>query len=215
MKAFMALIVVIVNITFTMGQKTFEFTIEGMTCQGCVDMVTKTLENVDGVVSVLIDLDSKHAMVVAESNVAEADLREAIHANTNFEALFEGEKLPQPLTEKEEKGLDIKVITGGAKIKLKDHLARGKLTIFDFYAEWCGPCKVFSPKLERLLLEQPNLALRKVDVVDWKSALANQLTKDYNLPALPFTVIFDEHGNFLGKVEGNNIEEVQKIIESK
>ena len=175
MKAFMALIVVIVNITFTMGQKTFEFTIEGMTCQGCVDMVTKTLENVDGVVSVLIDLDSKHAMVVAESNVAEADLREAIHANTNFEALFEGEKLPQPLTEKEEKGLDIKVITGGAKIKLKDHLARGKLTIFDFYAEWCGPCKVFSPKLERLLLEQPNLALRKVDVVDWKSALCQSV----------------------------------------
>lgn len=186
-----------------------------MTCQGCVNTATQTLKKVKGVDSVSVDLDSKRAVVVADSNVTKDDLKKSLEAKTNFEALFSGETLPQPLSEEEKKGLDIITIKGGDKINFKDHLTEGKITIFDFYADWCGPCKVFAPKAERLLLEYDNLALRKVDIVDWKSALAKQLTKDYKMPALPFTLTFDDKGNFLGKVEGNDIEKVKEIINKK
>jgi copper chaperone CopZ len=186
-----------------------------MTCQSCVNTAIRILKQIDGVDSVSVDLNSKQAIVIAYSKMTEKDLKTALDTKTNFEALFAGETLPQPLTEKEKEGLDIKTIKGGNKIKFTDHLAQGKIAIFDFYADWCSPCKVFSPKVERLLLEQNMLALRKVDVVDWKSNLAKQLTKKYKLPFLPFTLIFDDKGNLLGKVEGNNIEKVKKIIAPK
>ena len=150
-----------------------------MTCQSCVKTATQTLKQVAGVNKVSVDLDSKQAIVIADSNVTEDDLKNAINTKTNFEALFAGDTLPQPLTEKEKEGLDIKTITGGDKIQFKDHLVQGKITIFDFYADWSAPCKVFSPKLERLMLTKEDLALRKADIVDWKSNLAKQLTKEY------------------------------------
>ena len=213
---FSLLLMLVITITgYSQNQKTFEFTIEGMTCQGCVNTATQTLKKVKGVDSVSVDLDSKRAFVVTDSNVTTADLKKSLESETNFEALFSGETLPQPLTEKEKEGLDIKTIKGGDKINFKDHFTEGKITIFDFYADWCGPCRVFSPKAERLLLLYDNLALRKVDIVDWKSALAKQLTKDYKMPALPFTLIFDDKGKFLGKVEGNDIEKVKEIINKK
>ncbi len=202
-------------VSFGQTTKTFDFKIQGMTCQSCVNTAIRILKQIDGVDSVSVDLNSKQAIVIAYSKMTEKDLKTALDTKTNFEALFAGETLPQPLTEKEKEGLDIKTIKGGNKIKFINHLAQGKITIFDFYADWCSPCKVFSPKVERLLLEQNMLALRKVDVVDWKSNLAKQLTKKYKLPFLPFTLIFDDKGNLLGKVEGNNIEKVKKIIAPK
>jgi hypothetical protein len=65
------------------------------------------------------------------------------------------------------------------------------------------------------MLTKEDLALRKADIVDWKSNLAKQLTKEYQLPALPFTLIFDDQGTLLGKVEGNNIDKVKEIIATK
>ena len=199
-------------IVFSQTSQTIEFSIEGMTCQGCVNTATGVLKNVEGVESVSIDLASKKAIVTGNINVTEESLKKAIKSRTNFEPLFASEKLVEPLSNEERNGLDIKSIEGGGKIKFKDHLATGKVTIFDFYADWCAPCKVFTPKVERLLLKDKNIALRKVDLVDWKSKLAVQLTNDYKLPALPFTLVFDGEGNLLGKVEGNKIEVLEEIL---
>jgi len=96
---------------------------------------------------------------------------------------------------------------------VKDHLSTGKITIFDFYADWCGPCRVFSPKLERLLVDHPKVALVKVDIVNWESSVSKQLTKEYQLPSLPFVLLFDDKGKLLGKVRGNFIEKVEAIVE--
>lgn len=217
MKRRLVTLTLLISTLVAFGQtiKTFEFIIEGMTCQNCVNTATRMLKQVGGVDSVSIDLDSKQAIVIADNNVTEDDLKNAIDTKTNFEALFAGDTLPAPLTEKEKEGLDIKTITGGDKIKFKDHLVQGKVIIFDFYADWCAPCSVFSPKVERLMLDIDDLALRKVDIVDWKSNLTKQLTKEYKLPALPFTLIFDDQGNLLGKVNGNDIEKVKEIIATK
>ena len=43
----------------------------------------------------------------------------------------------------------------------------GKLVLFDFYADWCGPCRQISPHLERLAQSDPDVVLVKVDIVDW------------------------------------------------
>src|SRR5690606_3237150 len=54
----------------------------------------------------------------------------------------------------------------------------GKLTIFDFWAAWCEPCKILEPALYALARAHPELvSIRRVDAVDWDSApVARHLT---------------------------------------
>jgi len=215
MKTITIIAVLLLTLSSAQSQKKIDFIIEGMDCSMCVTTAINTLKKAKGVDSVWIDLESKQAIVFGRDQLTEEGLKETLEKETSFEALFKGESLIPPLSEKEKEGLDIQVIEGGSKIRFKDYLVVGKITIFDFYADWCAPCKVFSPKLERLIQSNPNLALRKVDVVDWKSAIAKQLTRDYQLPALPFALIFEENGKLLGKVEGNNIEKVKAILENQ
>ena len=199
--------------TFAQSIQTYTFTIEGMTCEACANTATKALQSIKGIDNVTVDLDSKVAIV--RGNVSKEAIKKAILNKTNFEVLFEGETLLKPLSNEELEKLDILVIKGGKKIKFKDHLAETKITIFDFYADWCAPCRVFSPKLEHLIKNNPNIALRKVDIVSWKSNLSKQLTNNYKMPALPFTLIFNAKGKLLGKVEGNKIDKVKSIIKIK
>ena len=38
-----------------------------------------------------------------------------------------------------------------------------KTAIIDFYADWCGPCKMVAPILEELSNENPDVIIYKVD----------------------------------------------------
>jgi len=196
---------------YAQNSKELTFKVEGLSCWNCANSSTSILKGVEGVDSAYVNFDTKEGVAYTNGTVSRQDIKNALSAK-NFEALFENETLIPPLSDEELKGLDINTIIGGKKIKFNEYLTKGKVTVFDFYADWCGPCRVFSPKLEHLVKDNPNVSLRKVDIVDWKSALANQLTKDYQLPALPFTLIFDDKGNLLAKIEGNNVEKVEEII---
>lgn len=73
--------------------------------------------------------------------------------------------------------------------------APGKqLTIVDFWAPWCEPCKLLEPELIALLRAYPDrLALRRLDIVDWDSAAAAR----YLVPAgtgIPHVKVLDATG---------------------
>lgn len=215
MKNYFIILILVLATLFTHAQttQTYTFKIEGMSCDACASSATKILQGIKGVDNVNVSFDTKTAIV--KGNVTKADIKKVMKEMTNFEIIFEGGSLVKPLTNEERAILDIITIKGGGKIKIKDHLSSGKITIFDFYADWCAPCRVFSPKVEHFIKNNPNIALRKVDIVNWKSEISKQLTKNYKMPALPFTLIFSAKGKLLGKVEGNRIEEVKFIVNSK
>jgi thiol-disulfide isomerase/thioredoxin len=211
MKNYILTLFILLLTIVAFGQKTFEFTVEGMSCETCAETATKVLQ-FDGIISASVDFATKKATVVADENMTEADIKNRMYSESNFEALFAGESLVKPLTEAEKAGLDIKSMLPGEKIKFKKEVAAGKITVFDFTAKWCGPCRIYTPKVERLLLKYPNLAVREADILEWDSDLGKQLTSEYQMPSLPFTLVFDDRGKLLGTVIGNNIEELEAII---
>lgn len=46
------------------------------------------------------------------------------------------------------------------------------LVVCDFYAKWCGPCKMLAPKLEAMASEHKNIQFVKVDVDECQVSLS-------------------------------------------
>ena len=64
-------------------------------------------------------------------------------------------------------------------------LKADKLVIVDFWAEWCGPCKMIAPLLDEIAKEMPDkVKIVKVNV-DNEQQLAQQFGI-YNIPTLLF-----------------------------
>jgi thioredoxin 1 len=102
----------------------------------------------------------------------------------------------------------IQVIAHGQQVDIKKHLVRGKVTIIDFYADWCGPCRRITPLLEQLAKTDPKIVLRKIDIINWQSPVAHQ----FNLDAIPHVMIYNRKREPVGAVTGVDSEAVQNYI---
>ncbi len=85
----------------------------------------------------------------------------------------------------------------GEEIEIAGFIPAGKMTIIDFYSEYCPPCREISPKLEKLAQKRQDLAILKFDInrkgikgIDWGSPLARQ----YGLLSVPSFKVFNAKG---------------------
>lgn len=62
------------------------------------------------------------------------------------------------------------------------------LIIVDFFATWCGPCKMLTPELEELSDEHNEIKIIKIDVDKF-----NSLAAMFNIRAVP-TLLFYKDG---------------------
>ena len=82
----------------------------------------------------------------------------------------------------------------------KDFIASG-LALVDFWAPWCGPCRMQIPILDQVAEKLPAVKIGKVNV-DENSELAAQ----YGVNTIPFLVIFKEGrkvSEFIGMRQAN------------
>jgi thiol-disulfide isomerase/thioredoxin len=96
---------------------------------------------------------------------------------------------------------------GGAAIDLPSLLPKGKVTVVDFYADWCGPCRAIAPQLEALAKGNPRVAVVKVDIVNWDTPVAKQ----FKLRSIPHMQVYDEDGRAVGKA-GSSIAAVKETV---
>ncbi len=61
-----------------------------------------------------------------------------------------------------------------------DDLIKDGTVLIDFYAEWCGPCKMLAPILEQIAKEEPSLKIVKVDVDELQ-----EIASKYEVMAMP------------------------------
>src|SRR4051794_28167111 len=144
------------------------FNVIGIDCASCAPPVKKALASVAGVTNVSVNVKAKTATVEVPSGFEKTKLREAL-SNAGFDATFPGEmrKDIQPLSADIVKTLDIVRYDGKSALDLTKIVAPGKVTIVDYYADWCGPCNVLESRLERYMVAHPNLAIRRADIGKW------------------------------------------------
>lgn len=94
-------------------------------------------------------------------------------------------------------GLTHNVITRGEEVNLEDHLEAGKITVFDFSSQFCGPCMMLAPKVAELDEKRDDLVVKTVDInrpgqqgIDWDSPVARQ----YGMTSIPAFVIYGPDG---------------------
>ena len=71
-----------------------------------------------------------------------------------------------------------------------------KPVIIDFYADWCGPCKMMSPIIDSIAEENQELKVGKINVDE-----AQELAIKYNIMSIPTIIIF-KNGNEYKKIVG-------------
>ena len=137
------------------------------------------------------------------------DVQERFHYNAAIASAYSAQQtVNQSTMVAARRGEPIQVISHGAQVDVNQHLVLGNVTVIDFYADWCGPCRQFSPSLEQMTRDDPEIALRKIDIVNWKTAVAQQ----FNLHSIPQVNIYDRSGRLVGTVLGGDIERVKSYV---
>jgi len=94
--------------------------------------------------------------------------------------------------------------------KLEPHLVQGKITVFDFYAAWCPPCRKVDEHLYPTLARRADIALRKVNVGSWDSPVAERWLG--NVAELPYLIIFDKRGRRVRAIAGAQLADIDSAL---
>ena len=80
---------------------------------------------------------------------------------------------------------------------IKELMESGKPVVIDFWAEWCGPCRMISPSIEELANEYDGKAYIGKYNVDEES----DLSSEYGIRNIP-TILFFKDGKLVDKQVG-------------
>jgi len=118
----------------------------------------------------------------------------------------------------------------GKEVHMESYL--GKIILIDFWASWCGPCRVNNPGLVKLKNKYSNrdfdivgistdddregwLKAIKRDNLSWTNLhdVNDEVANELGVVAIPLTYLLDRDGNIIGK--GLTIEQIERIVEEK
>lgn len=87
----------------------------------------------------------------------------------------------------------------------KEVLQSDKTVLVDFFANWCGPCKMLSPIVDEVAEEVSNIKVCKVNIDE-----ARDLANKYDIMSIPTLLVF-KNGNVVNTSLG--LISKQKILD--
>jgi len=135
--------------------------------------------------------------------------QERFHYNPAVAAAYSAQQaVNQTTTASAGRGQSSEVISHGTQVDINQHLALGNVTVLEFYADWCGPCRMLSPSLEQMVQTDPEVALRKIDIVRWGTPVSQQ----FGIHSVPQVNVYNRTGGLVGTVRGLDFDSVKRYV---
>ena len=99
--------------------------------------------------------------------------------------------------------------------KMKKTL-KGKPTLIDLWAEWCGPCHMIASTVHQLeAIHEGKLNVLQIDVdSEAGNAVFMAMAEPYNYNAIPYLIVFDKDGNEFDHLVGADPDTLTKMVEA-
>jgi thioredoxin 1 len=91
------------------------------------------------------------------------------------------------------------------------HIEKSGITLVDFWAEWCGPCRMFGPIFEAASEKYPEITFGKVD-----TEAEQQLAGEAGISSIPTLMVFRDGillYNNPGALPAEALDEIIKAVE--
>ena len=187
------------------------YSIQGADCATCGEKIRTALKKVKGVKKTEFDFRKVELTVEMEDGVSDSVVLGAAE-KLGFRAIVgagQGAYLPK---EAYPAGTDVLELNkDGESVGPLDKLrVADKFTVFDVYADWCGPCRDVDKRLHEIVAARPDVAVRKLNVVDFDSPLA----KDLAVEMLPYVVVYAPDGKKT-EIQGAQLGKIDKALKKR
>ncbi|HEX6738573.1 MAG TPA: thioredoxin family protein [Vicinamibacteria bacterium] len=195
------------------ADRTQVFSIQGAESLESGERIKAELKKIAGVKKATFDGPKAELTVRLADGVADDAVLAAV-ARSGFKAVAGGGQGVYAAGEAFPGGADVVVLSkdGAAVGPFEKLRVRDKYTVFDLYAEWCGPCKLVDARLREILASRKDVAVRKLNVVDFDSPLARQMGPGFE--ALPYVVVYTPTGKKT-EITGLDLQKLDKALASR
>ena len=186
--------------------------LRGIDCESCGARIIAALKRQPGVYELAFDRKKAEVTVVHAPAAMGLTKLLATVRSTDIDVVLgagQGTYLPPA---KYPAGADVRTISAaGESVELQDHVVAGKVTVFDFFAAWCRPCREVDAHLVAVLGGRDDVAVRKLDVVDWDTPLAQRYLAE--VPTLPYVVVYDRRGRPIAAIAGLDLVAIDRALD--
>jgi len=96
---------------------------------------------------------------------------------------------------------------GTSAVEFRRQMESQAFTLVDFFAEWCGPCKMIAPQVDQLAMLHPHITFLKLDVDQ-----CPDVSGSCSIAAMPTFILF-ARGKEMARVTGANPAKLRELLQ--